>query len=64
VGRSCILISIGGKNVMLDCGMHMGFNDEVKIGTSDTNQMTKINLLFLFSSGGFQTSLISLLKGH
>ena len=20
---------MGGKNVMLDCGMHMGFNDEV-----------------------------------
>lgn len=28
VGRSCILLSIGGKNIMLDCGMHMGFNDE------------------------------------
>ncbi|CAB3363512.1 Hypothetical predicted protein [Cloeon dipterum] len=28
VGRSCILISIGGKNVMMDCGMHMGYNDE------------------------------------
>lgn len=27
VGRSCILVTIGGKNVMLDCGMHMGFND-------------------------------------
>lgn len=29
VGRSCILVSIGGKNVMLDCGMHMGFSDDV-----------------------------------
>ena len=29
VGRSCILISIGGKNIMFDCGMHMGFNDDV-----------------------------------
>ena len=29
VGRSCILVTIGGKNVMLDCGMHMGYNDEV-----------------------------------
>lgn len=29
VGRSCILVSIEGKNVMLDCGMHMGYNDEV-----------------------------------
>ncbi|XP_062576833.1 integrator complex subunit 11-like [Saccostrea cucullata] len=28
VGRSCILLTIGGKNIMLDCGMHMGFNDE------------------------------------
>uniref|UniRef100_A0A8C6BIC6 Integrator complex subunit 11 n=2 Tax=Odontoceti TaxID=9722 RepID=A0A8C6BIC6_MONMO len=29
VGRSCILVSIAGKNVMLDCGMHMGFSDDV-----------------------------------
>ena len=29
VGRSCILVTIGGKNIMLDCGMHMGYNDEV-----------------------------------
>ncbi|KAI7863739.1 beta-lactamase-like protein [Spinellus fusiger] len=28
VGRSCIVITIGGKNIMFDCGMHMGFNDE------------------------------------
>nr|XP_057941613.1 integrator complex subunit 11 [Doryrhamphus excisus]XP_057941615.1 integrator complex subunit 11 [Doryrhamphus excisus] len=28
VGRSCIIVSIGGKNIMLDCGMHMGFNDD------------------------------------
>eukprot|EP00731_Ephydatia_muelleri_P024680 Em0016g951a len=26
--RSCILVSMGGKNVMFDCGMHMGYNDE------------------------------------
>jgi integrator complex subunit 11 len=25
VGRSCLLVSIGGKNIMLDCGMHMGY---------------------------------------
>lgn len=30
MGRSCILVSIAGKNVMLDCGMHMGFNDDVR----------------------------------
>jgi len=28
VGRSCILLSMGGKNIMVDCGMHMGFNDD------------------------------------
>lgn len=28
VGRSCILVSMGGKNIMLDCGMHMGYNNE------------------------------------
>nr|XP_014093297.1 integrator complex subunit 11 [Bactrocera oleae] len=28
VGRSCLLLSMGGKNIMLDCGMHMGYNDE------------------------------------
>jgi integrator complex subunit 11 len=27
VGRSCIIVTVGGKNVMLDCGMHMGYND-------------------------------------
>lgn len=31
VGRSCILLTIGGKNVMLDCGMHMGYNDDVSM---------------------------------
>lgn len=28
VGRSCILVTLGGKNIMLDCGMHMGYQDE------------------------------------
>lgn len=27
VGRSCLLVSINGKNIMFDCGMHMGYND-------------------------------------
>jgi len=30
VGRSCILITMGGKNIMLDCGLHMGFYDDVR----------------------------------
>lgn len=28
VGRSCLLLTIGGKNIMLDCGMHMGYSDD------------------------------------
>lgn len=27
IGKSCILISINNKYLMLDCGVHMGFND-------------------------------------
>ncbi|KAI9351135.1 integrator complex subunit 11 [Zopfochytrium polystomum] len=30
VGRSCILLTIGDKNVMLDCGLHMAYNDDRK----------------------------------
>ncbi|XP_015369171.1 PREDICTED: integrator complex subunit 11 [Diuraphis noxia] len=42
VGRSCILITIGNRNIMLDCGMHMGYQDERKFPdfsyiTSDGN---------------------------
>ena len=36
VGRSCVLVSIGGKNVMFDCGMHMGYNDAVRAYETDT----------------------------
>ena len=25
VGRSCIIITIDDKTIMLDCGVHMGF---------------------------------------
>ncbi len=28
VGKSCVIVTVGGKNVMFDCGMHMGFQDE------------------------------------
>ncbi|KAI9142418.1 beta-lactamase-like protein [Paraphysoderma sedebokerense] len=28
VGRSCIIVSLGGKTIMFDCGMHMGYSDE------------------------------------
>lgn len=28
VGRSCLILSMGGKSILLDCGMHMGYYDE------------------------------------
>ncbi|KAJ4783344.1 hypothetical protein LUZ62_034590 [Rhynchospora pubera] len=27
VGKSCVVAMIGGKKIMFDCGMHMGFSD-------------------------------------
>jgi len=27
VGRSCVVVRIGGKTLMFDCGMHMGYQD-------------------------------------
>jgi integrator complex subunit 11 len=27
VGKSCVVVTIGGKRVMFDCGMHMGYHD-------------------------------------
>ncbi|CAG0892335.1 unnamed protein product [Cyprideis torosa] len=43
VGRSCVLVSMGGRNIMFDCGMHMGYSDEKRypdfsfITTDDMN---------------------------
>ncbi len=30
VGRSCIIVAMEGKRIMLDCGIHMGRNDETR----------------------------------
>ncbi|KAA3463451.1 cleavage and polyadenylation specificity factor subunit 3-II [Gossypium australe] len=27
VGKSCMVVSINGKRIMFDCGMHMGYSD-------------------------------------
>ena len=42
VGKSCILVTINGKNIMLDCGMHMGFDDERRF--PDFKYITDTNL--------------------
>ena len=52
VGRSCILITLGGKNIMLDCGMHMGFNDDVSYLLSGFKIFVKI-FRFLIFLGSF-----------
>lgn len=28
VGRSCILVKIYDKSIILDCGLHMGYSDD------------------------------------
>jgi integrator complex subunit 11 len=27
IGRSCVVVTLGGRRVMFDCGMHMGYHD-------------------------------------
>lgn len=44
VGRSCILVSMGEKNIMFDCGMHMGYSDEVLYVWVDMLQASNIYL--------------------
>lgn len=46
VGRSCIIVSFGGKNIMLDCGMHMGFNDDVSTGVIIVSNCLHLNCAF------------------
>jgi len=41
VGKSCVLVSIGGKNIMFDCGMHMGYNDARRF--PDFSYLSKTN---------------------
>lgn len=41
VGRSCIVVSLGGKNVMFDCGMHMGYTDARRFPNFDYLSRTR-----------------------
>ena len=56
VGRSCILITMGGKNIMLDCGLHMGFHDDVSsilcvlIDRKITNRFVRSDDFLIFLS--------------
>jgi integrator complex subunit 11 len=35
VGRSCVLVTLGGKTIMFDCGIHMGYTDERRCAAFD-----------------------------
>ena len=54
VGRSCIVVTIGGRTVMFDCGMHMGFNDERRFPDFTT----------LSASGNFDRIIDAVIISH
>ena len=54
VGRSCILVTIGGKNIMFDCGMHMGYNDARRFP----------DFSFVSQSGNFTQALSAVIITH
>jgi integrator complex subunit 11 len=54
VGRSCILVSLGGKNIMFDCGMHMGYDDARRF--PDFN--------FISKSGNFTNAIDCIIITH
>ena len=35
VGRSCVVVTLGDKRIMFDCGMHMGYRDERRFPNFD-----------------------------
>ncbi|KAJ3406304.1 Integrator complex subunit 11 [Chytriomyces hyalinus] len=54
VGRSCLILSIGGKNIMLDCGMHMGYQDNRRFP----------DFSYLSKSGNFNAVLDCIIISH
>lgn len=54
VGRSCIIININNKTIMLDCGMHMGYSDMRKF--PDFNSLSK--------TGNFNMAVDCVLISH
>ena len=54
VGRSCIIVNIKNKTIMLDCGMHMGYSDQRKFP----------DFQFLSKSGNFDKVIDCILISH
>lgn len=44
VGKSCVVVRLGGKTLMFDCGMHLGYQDErrwvVGLWKNDSSRVT------------------------
>ena len=41
IGKSCLIVSLGGRRIMFDCGMHMGYTDEHRF--PDWAQLGKVH---------------------
>lgn len=54
VGRSCVLVTLGSKTIMFDCGMHMGYNDHRRF--PDFNYIT--------TTGDFTSRIDALVITH
>ncbi|KAK9105892.1 hypothetical protein Scep_022736 [Stephania cephalantha] len=54
VGKSCVVVSIGGKRIMFDCGLHMGHNDHRRY--PDFSRISK--------SGDFDSALTCVVITH
>ncbi|XVF43556.1 hypothetical protein PTKIN_Ptkin02bG0049400 [Pterospermum kingtungense] len=54
VGKSCVVVSINGKRIMFDCGMHMGYTDSRRY--PDFSLISK--------TGDFDTTLTCVIITH
>ncbi|KAJ3079048.1 Integrator complex subunit 11 [Rhizoclosmatium hyalinum] len=54
VGRSCLILTIANKNIMLDCGMHMGYSDNRRFP----------DFSYLSKSGNFNGVLDCIIISH
>ncbi|WOL20128.1 hypothetical protein Cni_G28930 [Canna indica] len=54
VGKSCVVVSIGGKRIMFDCGMHMGYDDHRRFP----------NFSLISETGDFNSALTCVVITH
>lgn len=54
VGKSCVVVTINGKKIMFDCGMHMGYHDHRRYP----------DFSLISNSGDFDSSLTCIIITH